>query len=72
MGNPNLKGFLLVDGSMCTLLLPKEEFDQYSLDAVITHHIKEAKRHKNKKELFADISAYLKCEYESGNGLHEG
>ena len=71
MGNPNLKGFLLIDGSMNTLLLPKEEFNTYDLDTVITHHIREAKPHKTKKDLYADISKYLKCEYEGGQGLHE-
>lgn len=68
--NPNLKGFLLIDGSKNTLLLPKEDFFDMDLDHIITKHIGKAKRHKTKQELFNDISLYLKCEYQDGEGLH--
>lgn len=71
MGNANLKGFLLIDGSKNTLLLPKEDFFDGNIDKVITKHIGKAKHHKTQKELFDDIKKYLQCEYEDGNGLHE-
>lgn len=71
MKNPNLKGFLLIDGSKCTLLIPKEDFFDGNIDKVITKHIGKAKKHNTKKELFDDISKYLNCEYEDGHGLHE-
>lgn len=70
MNNPNLKGFLLIDGSRNTLLLPKEDFFEGDIDKVITKHIGKAKRHATNKDLFADISKYLKCEYQDGEGLH--
>ena len=71
-GNVNLKGFLLIDGSRNTLLLPKEDFFDGNIDKVITKHIGKAKKHHTQKELFDDIKKYLQCEYEDGNGLHEG
>ena len=70
MGNPNLKGFLLIDGSKNTLLLPKEDFFDGNIDEVITKHIGKAKHHETQHELFDDIKKYLKCEYEDGNGFH--
>lgn len=70
-GNVNLKGFLLIDGSRNTLLLPKEDFFDGNIDKVITKHIGKAKKHHTQKELFDDIKKYLQCEYEDGNGLHE-
>ena len=71
MGNPNLKGFLLIDGTKNTLLLPKEDIFDGDINKIITKHIGKAKRHQTRKELFDDISKYLNCEYEDGNGLHE-
>lgn len=71
MADASIKGFLLIDGSKNTLLLPKEDFFDGDIDKVITKHIGKAKRHATNTELFNDIRAYLKCEYVDGHGLHE-
>lgn len=71
--NASFRGFLLIDGSKNTLLIPKEEVVDryYSMDELITKHIHEAKRHRTIAELHADITLYLKCQYTPGHGLHE-
>lgn len=78
MANANFRGFLIVDGSKNTLLIPKEDVvgrnvvgRNLSMDELISKHIHEAKRHRTQAELNKDIALYLKCEYTPGNGLHE-
>ena len=71
MADASIKGFLLIDGSRNTLLLPKEDLFDGDIDKVITKHIGKAKRHASNDALFKDIRAYLKCEYVDGHGLHE-
>lgn len=72
MSEPSFKGFLIVDGSKNTLLIPKEEVvdKNLSMDEIISRNIKYAKKHKNMQELSRDLSLYFKCQYENGNGLH--
>lgn len=72
-GNANFRGFLIIDGSKNTLLIPKEDVvdRNLSMDELIMRHIHEAKRHRTQAELNKDIALYLKCEYTPGNGLHE-
>lgn len=72
MDKANLKGFLLIDGSRNTLLIPKEDIcSSKNIDKVISENIRKAKKHKTMAELQKDISLYIKCEYQDGNGLHE-
>ena len=70
--NASFRGFLIIDGSKNTLLIPKEDVvdRNLSMDELITKHIREAKRHGTIAELHADITLYLKCQYTPGNGLH--
>lgn len=72
MADASFRGFLIIDGSKNTLLIPKEDVVDRSLsmDELISKHIGKAKRHKNMSELRADIAAYLRCEYVNGYGLH--
>ena len=72
MADANFRGFLIIDGSKNTLLIPKEDVvdSSLSMDELISKHIGKAKRHKNMSELHADIAAYLRCEYVNGYGLH--
>lgn len=72
MDKANLRGFLLIDGSKNTLLIPKEDIcSSKNIDKVISENIRKAKKHETLAELHKDISLYLKCEYEDGNGLHD-
>ena len=74
MSEPSFKGFLIVDGSKNTLLIPKEEVidKNLSMDEIIARNIKYAKKHKNMHELSRDLSLYFKCQYENVNGLQSG
>lgn len=59
-----VKGLLLIDGNMNTIVLEGrwKEFNELS-DLLTPANIKKVHRHSTLKELDQDVRAYLKCKY---------
>ena len=61
----DVKGFLLIDKSMNTVIIPWDDDDLKRV--LIRHELRDAiKKHSGLKGLDADVRAYLKDAYHSG------
>lgn len=62
-----VKGFLIVDQQMNTIILPKDDDDLvefFRYKPGYPNNVEKAHQHKTLKELDKDIRAFLKNEYE--------
>lgn len=67
----DVKGFLLIDKSMNTVIIPWDDDDLKRV--LIRHELREEiKKHSGLKGLDADVRAYLKDAYHSGRSHING